>query len=83
MKIGIQLLVCLFILPSLFASEKDKVILKLQNGEYWWGGLSARGYEMPYSASTSAVKYNLYGDNQGNQAQPLLISNNGRYISIR
>ncbi len=48
-------------------------------GEYWWAGISAKGHEMPYDAS-SDVSHDLYGNNFGNQAQPLLLSSKGRYI---
>ena len=34
---------------------------------------------MPYDQSSKVV-YDLWGDNKGNQAQPLLLSNKGRYI---
>ena len=57
----------------------DTVELKILPGEYWWGGLSSRGYETPYDAS-SKVSYDLWGDNKGNQAQPLLLSSKGRYV---
>ncbi|VGO14892.1 Alpha-xylosidase [Pontiella desulfatans] len=57
----------------------DKLELKMLPGEYWWAGLSSKGHETPYDA-TSKVSYELYGDNKGNQAQPLLLSNKGRYV---
>ncbi len=57
----------------------DALVLNIQKGEYWWGGLSSRGFETPYD-DTSEVSYDLYGDNQGNQAQPLLLSSKGRYV---
>ena len=53
--------------------------LDMLPGEYWWGGLSSVGYETPYDA-TSVADHDLYGDNKGNQAQPLLLSNKGRYV---
>lgn len=57
----------------------DKLELKIQDGEYWWAGLSSKGHETPYDAS-SKVSYDLWGDNKGNQAQPLLLSSKGRYV---
>lgn len=63
-----------------FSAKADKLELNIQEGEYWWAGLSAKGYEMPYDDATSQVSYDLWGDNKGNQAQPLLISSKGRYI---
>jgi alpha-glucosidase len=47
--------------------------------EHWYGGLSVDGHLMPYT-STSDIERNLYGNNAGNQAQPLLISDKGRYL---
>lgn len=57
----------------------DKVEFQIEKGEYWWGGLSSRGHEMPYD-ETSVVTYDLWGDNLGNQAQPILLSSKGRYV---
>jgi alpha-glucosidase (family GH31 glycosyl hydrolase) len=57
----------------------EQLQLTIKAGEYWWGGLSAKGHEMPYD-STSKVDYDLWGDNFGNQAQPLLLSSKGRYV---
>jgi alpha-glucosidase (family GH31 glycosyl hydrolase) len=57
----------------------EQLKLTIAAGEYWWGGLSAKGHETPYDSS-SEVAYDLYGDNLGNQAQPLLLSSKGRYV---
>lgn len=57
----------------------DKLELKISDNEYWWAGLSSKGHETPYDAS-SKVAYDLWGDNKGNQAQPLLLSSQGRYV---
>jgi len=65
-----NLIACLLIPLS---AKADRVELNVLEGEYWWGGLSAVGYEMPYDASTK-IAYDMWGDNKGNQAQPLLIS---------
>lgn len=58
---------------------QDTLKLEVEKNEYWWGGLSSDSHLMPYSTSTSLDR-DLLGNNYGNQAQPLLISNNGRYI---
>ena len=79
MNFGIQLLLLFFVSTLLFAEEGEKTELNIKPGEYWWGGLSSKGYEMPYDAST-VITYDLWGDNKGNQAQPLLLSSKGRYI---
>jgi alpha-glucosidase (family GH31 glycosyl hydrolase) len=61
------------------SASANKLELNMLEGEYWWAGLSSRGYMTPYDASTK-VTHDLWGDNQGNQAQPLLLSNKGRYV---
>lgn len=55
------------------------VIIEIDRGEYWWGGLSSKGYETPYDINSTA-SYDLWGENMGNQAQPLLISSRGRFV---
>jgi alpha-glucosidase (family GH31 glycosyl hydrolase) len=68
-----------FSFANTFSQEADSLRLKIIDGEYWWGGLSSQGDKMPYDSNTK-VTYDLWGDNQGNQAQPLLLSSKGRYI---
>lgn len=62
-----------------FSQKGDKLELKVLEGEYWWGGLSSVGYNTPYDGNT-VVSYDLWGNNKGNQAQPLLLSSKGRYV---
>ncbi len=57
----------------------DELKLTIQEGEFWWGGLSSVGHQTPYDVSSSA-SHDLFGDNKGNQAQPLLLSSKGRYV---
>ena len=76
-KFLITCLVC--IVGGVFSASSDTMELRILDGEYWWAGLSSKGYEMPYDAS-SKVAYDLWGDNKGNQAQPLLLSSKGRFI---
>ena len=54
--------------------------LKLQRlpNEVWWGGAVTLGSKMPFGADAIAI--NLDWDNFGNQAAPLLLSSQGRYI---
>lgn len=73
----ILLFVLLFNVSLLNAQEKDSICIELQNGEYWWGGLVWDGHVMPISNGYTADQY---GDNKGNQAQPLLLSNLGRIV---
>jgi len=77
---SIFLITCLVcVLGGVFSASSDTLELRILDGEYWWAGLSSKGYEMPYDAS-SKVTYDLWGDNKGNQAQPLLLSSKGRFI---
>jgi alpha-glucosidase (family GH31 glycosyl hydrolase) len=76
----------LFLIPYIFSpglsaqsDNNSEYSTEFLPGEYWWGGLSVDGPIMPYSLST-VHKRNLWGENAGNQAQPLLISNKGRYV---
>jgi alpha-glucosidase len=62
-----------------FAQKGDKIELEVIAGEYWWGGLSSIGHQTPYNAESIAT-HDLWGDNKGNQAQPLLLSSKGRYV---
>lgn len=59
--------------------EPEPIQLELLPGEFWWGGLSVDGYLMPYDEETR-LERNLYGNNAGNQASPLLVSSKGRYV---
>lgn len=78
MKISFKkLLILLSTLP--FNLSADLLELQMLDGEYWWGGLSSVGYETPYN-STSNVNHEMWGNNKGNQAQPLLLSSKGRYV---
>jgi len=79
MNIGIKLIILLFSCFPLIAKAGDKVKIEIEEGEYWWGGLSSKGYETPYDVN-SVAHYNLLGNNLGNQAQPLLLSSKGRYV---
>ncbi|HCX21416.1 MAG: glycoside hydrolase [Flammeovirgaceae bacterium] len=54
----------------------SKVVVSLDN-EYWWGGVVRDGHMMPFVHDYSI---NLYGNNKGNQIQPLLLSNKGRIV---
>ncbi|MEC5164482.1 alpha-glucosidase (family GH31 glycosyl hydrolase) [Flavobacterium sp. PL11] len=60
------------------AADKDPSIsIPILPNELWWGGAVNDGFSMPYQEGFS---YNMYGDNKGNQVQPLLISNKGRVL---
>lgn len=56
----------------------DTKTISLLDGEKFWGGCITDGGDMPYG--NASFQRDLYGNTAGNQAQPLLISNKGRYI---
>jgi len=62
-----------------FGQNTTNLELTINLGEYWWAGLSTLGHQMPYNA-TSVFTFDMWGDNEGNQAQSLLLSSNGRYV---
>jgi len=75
----LQSIFILLLTSQVYAQNGDKITLNIDKDEYWWGGLSSRGYEMPYNVN-SEVSHDMWGDNLGNQAQPLLLSSKGRYV---
>ncbi len=72
------LLICLRGL-QLFAQDPKTAELMIAPGEYWWAGISSLGHQTPYDQNT-VFSLDMWGDNKGNQAQPLLLSSKGRYI---
>ncbi len=68
------------LLPFIYAVKSQTLVkLKLFPNEQWWGGADQFGYKMPFNAKND-FSFDLYGNNAGNQAAPLLISNKGRWI---
>ena len=51
--------------------------IPIDKNERWFGGAVNKGSAMPFE---NGFSLNLYGNNEGNQASPLLLSTNGRYI---
>jgi len=58
-------------------NNSQKSIGILEN-EKWWGGVIIDGYKMPFGSEN--YTYNMNADCGANQAQPLYLSNKGRYI---
>lgn len=55
-----------------------KYTFEMQKGEFWWGGSTYEGINMPFSAeSTYEADYRIKALNQ---TMPLFLSNRGRYI---
>lgn len=70
---------CLIVASLSNHSSAESLRIEILPGEYWWGGLSAVGHQTPYDAA-SVADHDMFGDNMGNQAQPLLLSSKGRYV---
>ncbi|WP_339838096.1 glycoside hydrolase family 31 protein [uncultured Maribacter sp.] len=79
MKISLLISFILTTVFNVYSQNKDQVEITILENEYWWGGLSAIGHNTPYDSKT-IEKHDLWGDNKGNQAQPLLLSSKGRYV---
>ncbi len=60
------------------SSRAETQVLTLLDGESFWGGCVTDGRAMPFGKTT--FERDLYGNTGGNQAQPLLISDRGRYV---
>jgi alpha-glucosidase (family GH31 glycosyl hydrolase) len=60
---------------SIKRSDTSFALLK---DEGWWGGIVNRGAEMPFGKSS--FSFDLFGEDDGNQAAPFLISSKGRYV---
>jgi len=75
------LIMFVMLLPgfNIFAQNSKILELIIHPGEYWWAGISSLGHQTPYDTST-VFSLDMWGDNKGNQAQPLLLSSKGRYI---
>ena len=61
------------------AAEEQRREIAFQPGEHWWAGVIAEAHRMPFTAE-SKFEFDFFGDTAGNQGQPLLISDQGRYI---
>ncbi len=79
MQIAGPSLLCALLLTAADCRAQEVYSEELLPDERWYGGLSVDGYRMPYTVE-SDIERNLYGNNAGNQAQPLLLSDKGRYV---
>lgn len=62
-----------------FGQNTKNLELTITPGEFWWAGLSSLGHKTPY-CDTTVFSFDMWGNNKGNQAQPLLLSSKGRYV---
>ncbi len=68
---------CLFTF-ILNAQTGYQTTIKIEPGEYWWGGVVAFGSKMPYLQNIE--NFDLSLQNENNQVSPFFLSNKGRYI---
>jgi len=67
---------CLLLALTMQAQNKT-IEIPLEKGEKVWTGIVNEGCNMPI---VSGKTYDLFGDNFGNQVQPLLLTNKGQYV---
>ncbi|MBC7626600.1 glycoside hydrolase family 31 protein [Ferruginibacter sp.] len=60
-------------------AQINLIKIVVQTNEMWWCGIINHGQLMPFSVVTK-YSNDLLGNNEGNQVQPLLLSNKGRFI---
>jgi alpha-glucosidase (family GH31 glycosyl hydrolase) len=71
-------LIALILLSSFnIFSQKKTLKITLEKDEKVWSGFIKAGHLMPLNVG---YKIDLYGENEENQSQPLLLTNKGRYI---
>lgn len=76
-KLIINVLVCISF--NYASSQVNNLKIPVQTGEFWWSGIINEGHKMPFQLNTQ-YSINMYGNCKWNQAQPILLSNKGRYI---
>ncbi len=64
---------------GMMASQGPSQQIPLLEDEHWWAGVISQSHLMPFTAA-SQFEFDFLDDTAGNQAQPLLISDKGRYI---
>lgn len=57
----------------------ETIKITLKENEHWWGGAIGDGTQMPFGSRTHHQR-ELFGNAGYNQANPLLLSNKGRYV---
>lgn len=75
----IFLLCCFVVIAIATNAQSNTITLNIQQNESWWVGIINHGQLMPFTAAAK-YKNDLLGNNEGNQATPLLLSSKGRFI---
>ena len=65
--------------PASPAAEPQTREVVIQKGERWWAGVISESHRMPLTAD-STFSFDFQADTAGNQAQPLLVSDQGRFV---
>jgi len=73
-KFFITFLLFMFLQTILWGQQVNIQITKDEN---WWGGAIVDGHKMPFQ---NTYTLDMRGDTKGNQAQPFLLSDKGRFI---
>ena len=72
------LIVIVLLIGTLCSAQGQRKELTIHDNEYWWGGCVTDGEFMPFGQKD--FSRDLYAGTRGNQAQPLLLSSQGRYV---
>ncbi len=64
---------------ALPAFAQQTVDLTMLRGERWWAGVISQSHLMPFTAE-STFQFDFNANTDGNQGQPLLISDKGRFL---
>jgi alpha-glucosidase (family GH31 glycosyl hydrolase) len=71
-------LLVFLVYSSVLAQTAQPLTLTVAEGERWWAGVISQSHRMPLHERP--YTFDSHGDTAGNQVQPLLISDQGRYI---
>jgi alpha-glucosidase (family GH31 glycosyl hydrolase) len=81
--IPLSLLMCLTMacnrMETSDVSANYHLEINLEQDETWWVGVISQAHLFPLTAA-SEYQFDFFGNTAGNQGQPLLLSNKGRYI---
>ena len=73
-------MLCLFAERERKKKMMNKTLkIKIEEGEYWYGGLIDDTQYMPFSTSSN-VRLDMIDNYSYNQNEPMLVSSNGRYV---
>ncbi len=80
MRTALCTMIGLFVLCfAVDAQAQQSVELSFLKGERWWAGVISQSHQMPITAK-SDFEFDFRDNTAGNQAQPLLLSNRGRFV---